>query len=265
MHPEGATRSFVRLETKLAIAADIVNQATGSRRLNVVEYVHCRSPERSFLEGGAMTLLMLLLLAADPTGRFDKSGNRLEDVRAAVNVTPEQEAACRTIAEWEKMATTARSKQRRTEGAQAVLRLCLTNHKTPLTEAEMAAAQDVILRLLAAQDVEVRRDAAQTLGRLGFASSAPALRECAGKDEDVLVRATCYKSLGLLKDEASVELLAKAVAKEGPTPAFHAVGALGAIGTLEARAALEELAKQKLQEDILEAVNKALDDLELGK
>ena len=211
-----------------------------------------------------MTLLMILLLAADPTGRFDRQGRRLEEALAVANATPE-EATYRTIDEWEKMATAARSKQRRTEGAQAVLRVCEVKHKTPLTEAEIAAAYDVVQKLLAAQEAEVRREAARALGRLGFASSGPALRECAGKDEDLLVRASCYKSLGLLKDEASIELLSKAVTKEGPTPAYYAAGALGAIGTAEARAALEELAKQKLEESILEAVNKALDDLELGK
>jgi HEAT repeat protein len=212
-----------------------------------------------------MTLFMILLLAADPTGRFDKQGQRLEDIKAVVNVTPEQEAAYRTIAEWEKMATGARSKQRRAEGAQAVLRLSILNHKTPLTDAEMAAVQKVIFKLLASQEIEIRLGAARTLGRLGFASSAPELRECAGKDEHPIVRATCYKSLGLLKDEGSVAILAKAVADDTPTPAIEAAGALYAIATAEARAALEELTKQKLEEDVLEAVNKALDDLDLGK
>jgi HEAT repeat protein len=212
-----------------------------------------------------MTLFMLLLLAADPSGRFDKQGQRLEDLRTVVTITPEQEATFRTIAEWERMATSARSKQRRAEGAQAVLRLAILRHKTPLTEAEVAAAQKVVLTLLASQEAEVRRDAARTLGRLGFASAAPALRGRAGQDEDAIVRATCYKSLGLLQDRAAIDLLAKAVAKEGPTPATEATRALGAIGTTEARAALEELTKQKLHEDILEAVNKTLDDLELGK
>lgn len=211
-----------------------------------------------------MTLFVILLLAADPTGRFDKQGQRLEDLRAAVTITPEQEADFRTIAEWEKMATGARSKQRRAEGAQAVFRLAILKHKAPLTDAEMEAAQNVILKLLAAQEAEVRRDAARTLGRLGFASSAPVLRECAGKDEDAFVRANCYKSLGLLKDQASVALLAKAVAKEGPTPAAEAARALYAIGNADARTALEELTKQKLDEGVLEVVNKALDDLDLG-
>ena len=69
----------------------------------------------------------------------------------------------------------------------------------------------------------------------------------------------------LMKPSDREALLTRAVAKEGPTPAMEAARALGAIGTAEARAALEELTKQKLQEDILEAVNKTLDDLELGK
>jgi HEAT repeat protein len=212
-----------------------------------------------------MTLFIVLLLAADPTGRFDLQGRRLEDVREAVKLTPEQEAGFRTIAEWEKMATGARSKQRRADGAQAVLTIGVREHKTPLSEAEMAAAHSVAIKLLAAQEAEVRRTAARRLGTLGFASAAPALRECAGKEADPLVRAGCYHSLGLLKDEASVDLLAKAVVKEGPTPAIEAAEALYAIGTAEARTALEELTKQKLSEGVLEAVNKALDDLDLGK
>lgn len=212
-----------------------------------------------------MALFMLLLLAADPAGKFDGQGRRLEDVREAVKLTPEQEADFRTIAEWEKMATTARSKQRRTEGTRAVLRVGLTRHKTPLTEAETAAAQQVAINLLAAEEVDVRRESASTLGRMGFLSSAVALRECAGKDSDSLVRATCYHALGLLKDEDSVPLLAKAVASEKLTPAGQAARALGAIGTPKARAALEELTKQELHEETLEAVNQALDDLDFGK
>ena len=169
-----------------------------------------------------MALFMLLLLAADPAGKFDVQGRRLEDVREAVNLTPEQEADFRTIAEWEKMATTARSKQRRTEGAHAVMRVCLHKHKTPLGEAETAAAYEVVIKLLSAEEVEVRREAASTLGRMGFLSSAVALRECAGKESDFIVRATCYHALGLLKDEDSVPLLAKAVASEKLTPAGQA-------------------------------------------
>jgi len=220
-----------------------------------------------------MTLLMLLLVAADPSGRFDNQGQRLEDVRSGVKLTAEQEAEYRTIAEWEKMATTARSKQRRTEGARAVMRICLQKHKTPLSEAETAAAYEVVIKLLpeqppggiTAQGVDIRRGAASTLGRLGFASAAVALRECAGKDSDPFVRSICYESLGLLKDEAAVPLLAKAVANEKPTPAIVAAEALGAIGTAEARAALEDLTKQNLEENALEAVNKALDDLDFRK
>jgi HEAT repeat protein len=198
-------------------------------------------------------MFMILLLAADPTGRFDKEGQRL------------QEVAYRTIAEWEKMATTARSKQRRAEGAHAVLRVCLLKHKTPLTEEEKTAAENVAIKLLAAQDAEIRRDSAAVLGRLRIASAAAPLRECAAKESDILVQANCYKSLGLLKDEGSIALLATAVANKKPTPAIEAAGALYAIGTTDARAALEELAKQKLSEDVLEAVNKALDDLDLRK
>lgn len=212
-----------------------------------------------------MTLLMLLLVAADPSGRFNNQGQRLEDVRAVVTITAEQEADFRTIAEWERMATTARSKQRRTEGARAVLRIGLLRHKTPLNEAETAAAQQVAIRLLAAQEVDIRREAASTLGKLGLASAAVSLRECASKDSDLNVRATCYKALGLLKDEDAVPLLAQAVAKETLTPAGQAAGALKAIGTPQARAALEDLTKEKLHEDTLEAVNKALDDLDFEK
>jgi len=220
-----------------------------------------------------MTLLMLLLVAADPPCRFGHDGSRLEDVRQAQTLTPEQEAGYRTIAEWGKMATTARSKQRRTDGARAAMHICLLKHKTPLSDAELAAAYEVVIKLLperpagniTAQEVEVRREAAATLGRLGFASAAVALRECATKDSESFVRSNCYRSLGLLKDEAAVPLLAKAVANEKPTPAIVAAEALGAIGTAEARAALEELTKQKLEENALEAVNRALDDLDLRK
>jgi HEAT repeat protein len=178
--------------------------------------------------------------------------------------TPEQEAAFRTIDEWETMAFTARSKQRRKDGAGAVFRVGVKNHKTPRTDAETLAAQNVIIKLLTAQEAEVRRDAARVLGRLGLASSAKALRECAAKDADLIVRASCYQSLGLLKDEASVELLAKAVAKEGPSPAIEAAQALAAIGNAKARTALEELTEAKLEDGVLEAVNRALDDLEFG-
>jgi HEAT repeat protein len=208
---------------------------------------------------------MILLLAADPTARFDKHGRRLEEVKAEVNLTLAQEATYRTIAEWEKMALSARSKQRRTEGAHAVLGLALRKHESPLDDDEMLAAQNVVFKLLAVQEADVRRAAARTLGKLGFASSAPALRECAQRDQDLLVRAACYQSLGLLKDKRSIDLLAKAVAEDSATPAVEAADALAAIGTPEAHAALEELTKQKLSENILEAVNQALDELELGK
>ncbi|HEX5102851.1 MAG TPA: HEAT repeat domain-containing protein [Pirellulaceae bacterium] len=207
---------------------------------------------------------MILLLAADPSARFDKSGNRLDDARTVVNLTPEQEAAFRTIAEWEEMVLTARSKTRRAEGARAVVRLSLHKHQTPLSDSELLAAQNVIFKLLDAQEVEVRRDAARTLGKLGFASSAPNLRQSAARDEDLFVRASCYQSLGLLKDGASIDLLAKAVVKEGPTPAIEAAHALEAIGSAEAHAALADLSKKELNETVLEAVNKALDDLEFG-
>src|SRR5687768_4819059 len=126
-------------------------------------------------EGASMTLFVIMLLAADPTGRFDKEGRRLEDVPAAANATPE-EASYRTIAEWEKVATAARSKTRRAEGARAVLRVCVHNHKTPLTEEERTAAEGVAIKLLAAQEAEVRRDAASVLGTLRVASAAEALR-----------------------------------------------------------------------------------------
>jgi HEAT repeat protein len=79
------------------------------------------------------------------------------------------------------------------------------------------------------------------------------------------VRAACYESLGLLKDEAAIELLAKGVAKDSPTPAIEAAQALAAIGNAKARAALEELTKAKLAENVLEAVNRALDEMDFGK
>ena len=220
-----------------------------------------------------MTLLMLLLVAADPPSRFVNGGQRLEDAREVQTLTAEQESEYRTIAEWEKMATTARSRQRRTEGARAAMRICLLKHKTPLTEAETAAAYGLVVKLLpaepaggvTAQEVDIRREAAITLGRLGFASAGVALRECAAKEPESIVRSACYRSLGLLKDEAAVPLLAKAVANEKPTPAIVAAEALEAIGTAEARAALENLTKQNLEANALEAVNKALDDLDLRK
>jgi HEAT repeat protein len=212
-----------------------------------------------------MTWFVILLLAADPAGRFDSSGRRLEDARDEAQLTPEQEAVFRTIDAWEEMALAARSKQRRAEGAHAIFSAGVRKHKTPLSDAEMLALQTVILKLLEVPEVEIRRDAATTLGRLGFASSAKALRERAVQDDDLFVRGRCYKSLGTLKDEAAIDLLAKAVAKEGPTPAIEAARALAAIGTPAANAALEDLTRQKLPESVLEAVNQALDDLKFGK
>src|SRR5688572_692269 len=99
--------------------------------------------------GWSMTLLMLLLVAADPSGRFDNEGHRLEAVREAVKLTPEQEVDFRTIAEWEKLATTARSKHRRAEGARVAMRICLNRHKILLTEPETAAAHKVVVVSLA--------------------------------------------------------------------------------------------------------------------
>lgn len=99
--------------------------------------------------------------------------------------------------------------------------------------------EPALTRILASSHAEVRRRAAQSVGRIADQRGA-ALLDVARKDADVDVTATAVWAAGQLRNPAAVDWLAEALmsAATAPPVAREAAIALGKIQAPEARAAL---------------------------
>jgi HEAT repeat protein/cyclophilin family peptidyl-prolyl cis-trans isomerase len=101
--------------------------------------------------------------------------------------------------------------------------------------------EPALARILAADHPEVRRRAAQTIGRIADTKGATLL-QVARKDKDVEVAATAAWAAGQLRDPAAIPWLAELLAGAGGAPSAMQQEAAIALGKIQAPASRSALA-----------------------
>ena len=119
-----------------------------------------------------------------------------------------------------------------------------------------AGALGTLLRLLGNADRDIRKYAADALGRVGDAAALPAL-VAALEDEDVNVAATAAEAMGMLALPEAVPALARSVAMGPDWLRVASLSSLGRIGTVEALEAIRAVPREASLPVLLAAVEAA--------